>query len=96
MFIYTHPKGSCLYMINLWATHLGVSSIRPKRAGPMCIITFPFTNTQCLQSMDAIGPALPPLFYCNIVIWGAFFMLNLVLGVLAGEFSKQREKIEAR
>ena len=46
--------------------------------------------------MDAIGPELPPLFYCNIVIWGAFFMLNLVLGVLAGEFSKQREKIEAR
>lgn len=46
--------------------------------------------------MDAIGRELPPLFYCNIVIWGAFFMLNLVLGVLAGEFSKQREKIEAR
>ncbi|KAL5266763.1 hypothetical protein ACHWQZ_G003966 [Mnemiopsis leidyi] len=71
--------------------HIGLASLTVFQ-----IITLEGWTDIMYWSMDAIGPELPPLFYCNIVIWGAFFMLNLVLGVLAGEFSKQREKIEAR
>lgn len=31
-----------------------------------------------------------------MVILGAFFVMNLILGVLSGEFSKEREKAKAR
>lgn len=31
-----------------------------------------------------------------MVIFGAFFVMNLILGVLSGEFSKEREKAKAR
>lgn len=32
----------------------------------------------------------------SMVILGAFFVMNLILGVLSGEFSKEREKAKAR
>lgn len=32
----------------------------------------------------------------NFEFSGSFFVLNLVLGVLSGEFSKEREKARAR
>ena len=31
-----------------------------------------------------------------MVVIGALFMLNLVIGVLSGEFSKERERVEKR
>uniref|UniRef100_A0A8C8HMC7 Voltage-dependent L-type calcium channel subunit alpha n=1 Tax=Oncorhynchus tshawytscha TaxID=74940 RepID=A0A8C8HMC7_ONCTS len=36
------------------------------------------------------------LYWVSRIILGSFFMLNLVLGVLSGEFSKEREKAKAR
>uniref|UniRef100_A0A8D2J0C3 Voltage-dependent L-type calcium channel subunit alpha n=1 Tax=Varanus komodoensis TaxID=61221 RepID=A0A8D2J0C3_VARKO len=45
---------------------------------------------------DAMGHELPWLYFVSLVIFGSFFVLNLVLGVLSGEFSKEREKAKAR
>eukprot|EP00794_Sanderia_malayensis_P016019 gene16019-17636_t len=36
------------------------------------------------------------LYYVSLIVIGSFFMLNLVLGVLSGEFAKEREKVENR
>ncbi|XP_031800961.1 voltage-dependent L-type calcium channel subunit alpha-1F [Sarcophilus harrisii] len=48
------------------------------------------------QMQDAMGYELPWLYFVSLVIFGSFFVLNLVLGVLSGEFSKEREKAKAR
>ncbi|KAJ8923541.1 hypothetical protein NQ315_010119 [Exocentrus adspersus] len=45
---------------------------------------------------DASGRAYPWLYFVSMVILGAFFVMNLILGVLSGEFSKEREKAKAR
>uniref|UniRef100_A0A3Q2C7H1 Voltage-dependent L-type calcium channel subunit alpha n=1 Tax=Cyprinodon variegatus TaxID=28743 RepID=A0A3Q2C7H1_CYPVA len=45
---------------------------------------------------DAMGFELPWIYFVSLVIFGSFFVLNLVLGVLSGEFSKEREKAKAR
>ncbi|XP_053317791.1 voltage-dependent L-type calcium channel subunit alpha-1C isoform X2 [Spea bombifrons] len=45
---------------------------------------------------DAMGYELPCVYFVSLVIFGSFFVLNLVLGVLSGEFSKEREKAKAR
>uniref|UniRef100_A0A4W4DYZ4 Voltage-dependent L-type calcium channel subunit alpha n=1 Tax=Electrophorus electricus TaxID=8005 RepID=A0A4W4DYZ4_ELEEL len=45
---------------------------------------------------DAIGYELPWIYFVSLVIFGSFFVLNLVLGVLSGEFSKEREKAVCR
>ncbi|XP_069738709.1 voltage-dependent L-type calcium channel subunit alpha-1F-like [Phaenicophaeus curvirostris] len=45
---------------------------------------------------DAMGHELPWIYFVSLVIFGSFFVLNLVLGVLSGEFSKEREKAKAR
>uniref|UniRef100_A0A673YHP7 Voltage-dependent L-type calcium channel subunit alpha n=1 Tax=Salmo trutta TaxID=8032 RepID=A0A673YHP7_SALTR len=45
---------------------------------------------------DAIGFEMPWVYFVSLVIFGSFFVLNLVLGVLSGEFSKEREKAVAR
>uniref|UniRef100_A0A3B3S5J0 Voltage-dependent L-type calcium channel subunit alpha n=1 Tax=Paramormyrops kingsleyae TaxID=1676925 RepID=A0A3B3S5J0_9TELE len=44
---------------------------------------------------DAIGYELPWIYFVSLVLFGSFFVLNLVLGVLS-EFSKEREKAVAR
>ncbi|XP_073682484.1 voltage-dependent L-type calcium channel subunit alpha-1D-like [Garra rufa] len=49
-----------------------------------------------LQMNDAMGLELPWVYFVSLVIFGSFFVLNLVLGVLSGEFSKEREKAKAR
>uniref|UniRef100_A0A8C2KJM7 Voltage-dependent N-type calcium channel subunit alpha-1B n=1 Tax=Cyprinus carpio TaxID=7962 RepID=A0A8C2KJM7_CYPCA len=36
------------------------------------------------------------LYFIPLIIIGSFFMLNLVLGVLSGEFAKERERVEKR
>ncbi|XP_064371228.1 voltage-dependent L-type calcium channel subunit alpha-1C isoform X7 [Dromaius novaehollandiae] len=45
---------------------------------------------------DAIGRDWPWIYFVTLIIIGSFFVLNLVLGVLSGEFSKEREKAKAR
>uniref|UniRef100_A0A8C5SY93 Voltage-dependent L-type calcium channel subunit alpha n=1 Tax=Laticauda laticaudata TaxID=8630 RepID=A0A8C5SY93_LATLA len=52
--------------------------------------------TDVLYWVNAVGHELPWVYFVSLVIFGSFFVLNLVLGVLSGEFSKEREKAKAR
>ncbi|XP_068234730.1 muscle calcium channel subunit alpha-1-like isoform X2 [Palaemon carinicauda] len=45
---------------------------------------------------DAMGNSWQWIFFVSMIILGAFFVMNLILGVLSGEFSKEREKAKAR
>ncbi|XP_050519467.1 muscle calcium channel subunit alpha-1 isoform X6 [Diabrotica virgifera virgifera] len=45
---------------------------------------------------DALGRSWQWIYFVSMVILGAFFVMNLILGVLSGEFSKEREKAKAR
>ncbi|XP_018602334.1 dihydropyridine-sensitive L-type skeletal muscle calcium channel subunit alpha-1-like [Scleropages formosus] len=45
---------------------------------------------------DAIGNEWPWLYFTTLILLGSFFILNLVLGVLCGEFTKEREKAKSR
>ncbi|XP_071560308.1 voltage-dependent calcium channel type A subunit alpha-1 isoform X10 [Temnothorax nylanderi] len=45
---------------------------------------------------DAIGSTYNWIYFIPLIVLGSFFMLNLVLGVLSGEFAKEREKVENR
>ncbi|GAA6068764.1 voltage-dependent P/Q-type calcium channel subunit alpha-1A isoform X1, partial [Tachysurus ichikawai] len=49
-----------------------------------------------LKSDDASGSAWNWMYFVPLIIIGSFFMLNLVLGVLSGEFAKERERVENR
>ncbi|CAJ1052909.1 voltage-dependent P/Q-type calcium channel subunit alpha-1A isoform X1 [Xyrichtys novacula] len=48
------------------------------------------------HSNDVEGSAWNWMYYIPLIIIGSFFMLNLVLGVLSGEFAKERERVENR
>ncbi|KAF4532564.1 hypothetical protein B566_EDAN008488, partial [Ephemera danica] len=53
--------------------------------------------TDVLYSIeDAMGNSWQWIYFISMVILGAFFVMNLILGVLSGEFSKEREKAKAR
>ncbi|CAH0562347.1 unnamed protein product [Brassicogethes aeneus] len=45
---------------------------------------------------DSMGRTWQWSYFVSMVILGAFFVMNLILGVLSGEFSKEREKAKAR
>ncbi|XP_043464353.1 voltage-dependent calcium channel type A subunit alpha-1 isoform X7 [Leptopilina heterotoma] len=45
---------------------------------------------------DALGSTFNWIYFIPLIVIGSFFMLNLVLGVLSGEFAKEREKVENR
>ncbi|XP_033643023.1 voltage-dependent P/Q-type calcium channel subunit alpha-1A-like isoform X11 [Asterias rubens] len=45
---------------------------------------------------DAEGPYFVWIYFIPLIILGSFFMLNLILGVLSGEFAKERERVENR
>ncbi|XP_048506529.1 voltage-dependent calcium channel type A subunit alpha-1 isoform X26 [Athalia rosae] len=45
---------------------------------------------------DALGSMFNWIYFIPLIVLGSFFMLNLVLGVLSGEFAKEREKVENR
>uniref|UniRef100_A0A8C5T212 Voltage-dependent L-type calcium channel subunit alpha n=1 Tax=Laticauda laticaudata TaxID=8630 RepID=A0A8C5T212_LATLA len=45
---------------------------------------------------DAIGNAWPWIYFVSLILLGSFFILNLILGVLSGEFTKEREKAKSR
>ncbi|KAG7282843.1 hypothetical protein CRUP_012233 [Coryphaenoides rupestris] len=47
-------------------------------------------------SDDASGSMWNWMYFVPLIIIGSFFMLNLVLGVLSGEFAKERERVENR
>ncbi|NXE69920.1 CAC1E protein, partial [Calcarius ornatus] len=49
-----------------------------------------------LQTNDALGATWNWLYFIPLIIIGSFFVLNLVLGVLSGEFAKERERVENR
>ncbi|XP_071748883.1 muscle calcium channel subunit alpha-1 isoform X29 [Lepeophtheirus salmonis] len=45
---------------------------------------------------DAMGSSWQFIYFVSMVVLGAFFVMNLILGVLSGEFSKEREKAQSR
>ncbi|CAG7729654.1 unnamed protein product [Allacma fusca] len=53
--------------------------------------------TQTLYNIDdAMGGSFNWVYFTSMVVLGAFFVMNLILGVLTGEFSKEGEKAKAR
>merc|ERR1712012_758979 len=48
------------------------------------------------QTNDALGSVFNWVFFIPLIVIGSFFMLNLVLGVLSGEFAKEKERVESR
>ncbi|KAF3702286.1 Voltage-dependent N-type calcium channel subunit alpha-1B Brain calcium channel III [Channa argus] len=61
-----------------------LSSLHPERSSD------PHTTN------DVAGNTWNWLYFIPLIIIGSFFMLNLVLGVLSGEFAKERERVEKR
>ncbi|KAK4881175.1 hypothetical protein RN001_004494 [Aquatica leii] len=45
---------------------------------------------------DAVGNHFNWMYFVPLIVLGSFFMLNLVLGVLSGEFSNERLRVERR
>ncbi|XP_047738439.1 voltage-dependent calcium channel type A subunit alpha-1 [Hyalella azteca] len=45
---------------------------------------------------DSVGSTFNIFYFVPLIVIGSFFMLNLVLGVLSGEFAKERERVENR
>ncbi|GFQ66506.1 voltage-dependent calcium channel type D subunit alpha-1 [Trichonephila clavata] len=60
-----------------------------------CVTNEGWTNV-LYNVNDACGNQWPWIYFLSLIILGSFFVLNLVLGVLSGEFSKEREKAKAR
>ncbi|XP_030634203.1 LOW QUALITY PROTEIN: calcium channel, voltage-dependent, L type, alpha 1S subunit, a [Chanos chanos] len=56
-----------------------------------CITTQGWTDVLYWVN-DAIGMEWPWMYFVTLILLGSFFVLNLVLGVLSGEFTKEREK----
>ncbi|XP_039270704.2 voltage-dependent L-type calcium channel subunit alpha-1D-like isoform X2 [Styela clava] len=60
-----------------------------------CITMEGWTDVLYLMN-DAIGNLMPWVYFVSMIIIGSFFVMNLILGVLSGEFSKEREKANSR
>ncbi|KAL7669231.1 hypothetical protein ACOME3_009896 [Neoechinorhynchus agilis] len=45
---------------------------------------------------DSVGNLWPWIYFLSMIIIGSFFIMNLILGVLSGEFSKERDKAKQR
>uniref|UniRef100_A0A672ITG2 Voltage-dependent L-type calcium channel subunit alpha n=1 Tax=Salarias fasciatus TaxID=181472 RepID=A0A672ITG2_SALFA len=60
-----------------------------------CITTQGWTDVLYWVN-DAVGMEWPWLYFTTLILVGSFFVLNLVLGVLSGEFTKEREKAKSR
>ncbi|WAR31930.1 CAC1A-like protein [Mya arenaria] len=74
-----------------------VSKCRPYWSGPNYGITsFDNIGYAMLTTNDAMGKWFNWIYFYPLIILGSFFMLNLVLGVLSGEFAKERERVENR
>ncbi|XP_051866999.1 probable voltage-dependent R-type calcium channel subunit alpha-1E [Pristis pectinata] len=59
-------------------------------------ITMEGWTTILYNTDDALGAMWNWLYFIPLIIIGSFFVLNLVLGVLSGEFAKERERVENR
>ncbi|XP_052128291.1 voltage-dependent calcium channel type A subunit alpha-1 isoform X22 [Frankliniella occidentalis] len=59
-------------------------------------ITMEGWTTILYWTNDALGSTFNWIYFVPLIVLGSFFMLNLVLGVLSGEFAKEREKVENR
>ncbi|XP_035529293.1 voltage-dependent L-type calcium channel subunit alpha-1C isoform X2 [Morone saxatilis] len=97
------PSHSLLHsMSNLFLTHLfflphcSNPSFSSTSFNPPLLSSFSPLFSCLSQMQDAMGYELPWVYFVSLVIFGSFFVLNLVLGVLSGEFSKEREKAKAR
>ncbi|EDV27941.1 uncharacterized protein TRIADDRAFT_53006 [Trichoplax adhaerens] len=60
-----------------------------------CISLEGWTNL-LYDTNNAVGSTFTWFYFLTLIIWGSFFMLNLVLGVLSGEFAKERDRVEKR
>uniref|UniRef100_A0A674NVJ2 Voltage-dependent L-type calcium channel subunit alpha n=1 Tax=Takifugu rubripes TaxID=31033 RepID=A0A674NVJ2_TAKRU len=60
-----------------------------------CITTQGWTDVLYWVN-DAIGMEWPWIYFTTLILVGSFFVLNLILGVLSGEFTKEREKAKSR
>ncbi|OWA50438.1 Voltage-dependent calcium channel type A subunit alpha-1 [Hypsibius exemplaris] len=60
-----------------------------------CITMEGWTNV-LYYTDDALGNLFNWAYFVPLIVIGSFFMLNLVLGVLSGEFAKERERVEKR
>uniref|UniRef100_A0A3B1K9Y5 Voltage-dependent L-type calcium channel subunit alpha n=1 Tax=Astyanax mexicanus TaxID=7994 RepID=A0A3B1K9Y5_ASTMX len=60
-----------------------------------CITMESWTNVLYWVN-DAVGNEWAWIYFVTMILLGSFFVLNLVLGVLSGEFSKEREKCRSR
>jgi len=61
----------------------------------VCVTLEGWTDTMYYMN-DSVGSSWPWIYFITLIIIGAFFVLNLVLGVLSGEFSKEGDKAKAR
>merc|ERR1712228_735486 len=61
----------------------------------VCVTMEGWTDTMYYMN-DAVGSSWPWIYFVTLIVIGSFFVLNLVLGVLSGEFSKEREKAKSR
>ena len=52
--------------------------------------------TDVMYNVSDAGVTGGNIYFISLVIIGSFFVMNLILGVLSGEFSKEREKANAR
>ncbi|XP_069559331.1 dihydropyridine-sensitive L-type skeletal muscle calcium channel subunit alpha-1-like [Brachyistius frenatus] len=80
------PNGGITHFDNLGFSMLTVYQ---------CITTQGWTDVLYWVN-DAIGMEWPWIFFTTLILVGSFFVLNLVLGVLSGEFTKEREKAKSR
>ena len=62
----------------------------------MNIIGGAFIEMIYFQIHDSQGNTWQFIYFVTMVVLGAFFVMNLILGVLSGEFSKEREKSQSR
>ena len=57
---------------------------------------FSLIRFNIFQLQDASGHGWQRIFFASLVVLGAFFVMNLILGVVSGEFSKERAKATSR
>ncbi|KAM7535333.1 hypothetical protein Aperf_G00000089647 [Anoplocephala perfoliata] len=44
----------------------------------------------------AVGAGWPWVYFVSLILLGSFFVMNLVLGVLSGEFTKEKAKVDRK
>uniref|UniRef100_A0A3Q1G8X6 Voltage-dependent L-type calcium channel subunit alpha n=1 Tax=Acanthochromis polyacanthus TaxID=80966 RepID=A0A3Q1G8X6_9TELE len=93
---YLIQTGTFLLMFHLQGLIPGSEWTHAARMGTVTTVNLTLLIVFSVQMNDAMGFELPWVYFVSLVIFGSFFVLNLVLGVLSGEFSKEREKAKAR